>query len=109
MGVAVALRIVDGRELDLAEDDGPVRRRRAAHLHEIVADAERDEVLVRHARGARPHLGLVRVPVVPGLEDLGLDGGLDDLEGVDRVVRWGMRRVEVECLVRGCSRTGFSV
>lgn len=42
------------------------------------------------------------VPMVTRLDDLGLDGGQDHVEGLDGVLVWRMRRVEVENLFRCC-------
>ena len=101
MDITLSLGIVNSGELDLPKDDRPVRGRGAADLDEIVADGERNEVVVCHALCARPHTGLVLVPVVARLEDLGLDGVLDDLEGLEGLLRRGMGGVEVE-LFLGC-------
>ena len=106
MHVSLPLLVVDRGQPDLPEDNGPVRSRRAADLHEVVADGERDEVLVGHALRARPHLGLVQVPVVTGLEDLGLDLVLDDLEGLYGLLGGTMGRVQLNLFLGSCPATG---
>lgn len=103
MDVPLALFVIHGGELDLPQNDGAVGRRAAATLDEVPADREGDEVLVGDAGGAGPHAGLVYVPVVARLDDLGLDLVLDDLEGLKGLLGGCMRRVQLDLLGGGCA------
>ena len=102
MNVPFSLAIVDRGKAELAKDNGAVGGGSAADLDEVGANGEGDEILVGYALRAGPHAGLVLVPVVPPLEDLGLDGVLDDLEGLEGLLGGGMRVVELNHLVGGC-------
>lgn len=103
MYVPLTLLVIHSRELDLPQNDGAIRRRAAAALNEVSADREGDKVLVGDAGGAGPHAGLVYVPVVARLDDLGLDLVLNDLEGLKGLLGGCMRRVELDLLGGGCA------
>jgi hypothetical protein len=92
----LTIRIIDSRDSDLAEDDRAVRGGRAPAFDEVVLDREACQLVVAQARRARPHFGLVLVPVVPRFDDLGFDGAQDGVEGLDRVFSWGVGSIEVE-------------
>ena len=49
VNVTLSLRIVDRRKLDLAEDYGSIGRWGTADLDEVIADGERNEVVVGHS------------------------------------------------------------
>lgn len=72
-----------------------------AHLDEIILDREGDKVVVGQRLCALPHAGLVHGPVVARFHDLGLERREEDLERLDGVLLWRMRRVECEYFV-GC-------
>ena len=103
MHVAFTLRVVNSGKSDLPKNDSTVRRRRTADLHQVVADSKRDEVLIGHALGTRPHGRLVLIPIMAGFEDLRLDGVLDNLEGLEGLLGGRMRCVQVDLLSIGCA------
>ena len=101
--VALSFAIVDRGKSQLPEDDSAVGSGGAADLDKVGTNAERDEVLIGDAFSARPHARLMLEPVVTRLEDFGLDGVLDDLEGLEGLLGGRMRCVQVDLLSIGCA------
>lgn len=85
---------------DLAQDDRAVRRWRAPDLDEVILDCEVDKLMVGQPRRTCPHLGLMPIPVVPPLDDIGLDVVQDDIEGLDGLLCRAVRGVQVDFLRR---------
>ncbi len=115
----LSLRIVNFGQSDFPQDDRPVGREGTsdlgsdawglasvhrgnleAHLDEIIFDREGDKVVVGQRLRALPHAGLVRVPVVARFHDFGLEFREDDLERLDSVLLWRMRRIESKHFAR---------
>ena len=101
MDIPLSFRVLYRGEPDLSEDDRPVRHGRATDLDEVPTDVEGDKVLVGHTVRTRPHAGLVLVPVVARLEDLRLDGVLDNLESLEGLLGGRVRVVEGDDFARG--------
>ena len=70
MDKALSFLVVHGRQPDFSKDDGAVRGRCTTNLDEILLDREVDKLCVSHPCRARPHPGLMFVPVVARLHDL---------------------------------------
>ena len=93
MNETLSLVVVDGRDPDLAEDDGAIVSAAvvsASDLDEIVVDGERGELLVGEASCARPHPRLVLVPVVSRLDDFMFDSMK---RGLEKLLRCFLGRV----------------
>jgi len=61
--------ILNRRDPNLPQDDRPIRRRRAADSHQILLKSEPYELFVRYTARPSPHLGLMFIPIVAGLDD----------------------------------------
>ena len=67
-----------------------------------MSDLEIRKLVIRKTTSSGPHARLVLEPVVTRLEDLGLDGVLDDLEGLEGLLGRRVGVVELNYFVSGC-------
>ena len=100
MDIPLSFRVLYRGEPDLSENDRSVRHRRTADLDEVPADVEGDKIFVGHTVCARPHAGLVLVPVMAGLQDLRLDLMFHNLESLESLLGRRVRRVKVDLFLR---------
>ena len=100
MDIPLSFRVLYRGKPDLSENDRSVRHRRTANLDEVPADVEGDQIFVGHTVCARPHAGLVFVPVVARLQDLRLDLMFHNLESLESLLGRRVRRVKVDLFLR---------
>ena len=103
MDIPLSFRVLYRGKPDLSENDRSVRHGRATDLNEVPTDVEGEKVLVGHTVCARPHAGLVQVPVMARLQDLCLYGVFHNLKGLESVLFGRMGFIEGNRLVGGCS------
>ena len=96
MNITFPFIILDARNPDLAKNNRAVCGGTAPDLNEVVFNGKRDELFVTQPRRARPHPGLVLVPVMPRFDDRGLDFGQDVVERLYRVLAWWVWLVELD-------------
>jgi len=63
-------------------------------LDKVFLDLEGNQIIIVKTRGSFPHAGFVLVPVVARFHDLRLDGGQENVEGLDSVLVRRMRVIK---------------
>ena len=100
VNVSPSQLVLDSWDPDFPQDDGTIAHDPAAYLDEILLDREGGELRIREPRCARPHLGLVRVPMVARLNDFMLNPMEDVVECFDSVLVGSVRRVKIHFFCR---------
>lgn len=89
MNEAFSLIIVDAGNPDLPKYNRSVCGGTTSNLDQILLDVESDELVVAESCCARPHPGLVLVPVRARFDDGGLDLWKNSIKRLERVLaRW---------------------
>lgn len=86
--------VVNGGDPDLPKNDSAVAGRPRANFNEILLKSKVDELLVGQPSRARPHLGLVLIPITTRLYDLMFDLRQYDSESLDSVRMGSVGSVE---------------
>lgn len=68
------------------------------HLDQVFLNLEGGQLMIGEASCPGPHLGLVLVPMMAGLDYLRLDSGKNVIEGVYRILVGRMRGIQSDHL-----------